>query len=64
MDGSLEADRDQKIRGIVDQVSADASLVGNDDTELLLRQRLTDSAIVLDDAEVARLVRRIEEGRR
>jgi hypothetical protein len=62
MDGSLDAGRDEKVRGIVEQVSYDVRL-NDDDTEVLLRQRLADSAIVLDDAEIARLVRRIEESR-
>ena len=63
MDGSLESDQDAKVRGIVEQVSEDVRFAGYDGTELLLRQRLADSAIVLDDAEIARLVRRIEDGR-
>jgi len=63
MDGSLGAGRDEKVAGIVEQVAYDARLTGYDDTEVLLRERLADAAIVLDDAEIARLVRRIEEER-
>jgi len=57
MDGSMEAGRDEKIAGIVEQVRADLRLRPSEDGHPLLRQRLTDAGLELDDAEIARIVR-------
>jgi hypothetical protein len=62
MDGSTEAEDDQKVRGIVDQLAADLQLRPQEDSERLLRQRLDDAGIVLDDAEISRIVTSIHQG--
>jgi hypothetical protein len=62
MDGSTEAGRDEKVRGIVDQLTADMQLRPQEDSEKLLRQRLRDSGIELDDAEIHRIAKSVQQG--
>ncbi len=56
MDGSTEATHEDRLAGVVQQVRADLQLRPEEDREELLRQRLTDVGIELDDAEFARIV--------
>lgn len=59
MDGSTEASHEDRLAGVVQQVRADLQLRPEEDGESLLRQRLTDVGIRLDDAEFARIVREL-----
>jgi hypothetical protein len=56
MDGSTEASHEDRLAGVVQQVRADLQLRPEEDGEALLRQRLTDVGIELDEAELARIV--------
>jgi hypothetical protein len=56
MDGSTEASHEDRLAGVVQQVRADLQLRPEEDGEALLRQRLTDVGIELDEAEFARIV--------
>ena len=62
MDGSTEAGDDVKVAGIVEQLRADMQLRPQEDSERLLRQRLDDAGIVLDDAEISRIARDVQNG--
>ena len=62
MDGSNEAGVDAKVTGIVDQVRADMQLRPREDSEKLLRERLTDAGIQLDDAEISRIAADVQSG--
>lgn len=62
MDGSTEAGVDVKVAGIVEQLRADMQLRPQEDSERLLRQRLTDAGIQLDDAEISRIARDVQNG--
>ncbi len=62
MDGSTEAGDDVKVAGIVEQLRADMQLRPQEDSERLLRQRLEDAGIVLDDAEISRIARDVQNG--
>jgi hypothetical protein len=53
--GSDDADRQQKIDGILDQVRSDVQLGNSGDAEQLLRERLADAGLSLDEAEFARI---------
>jgi len=57
--GSESATRQQKIDGIVQQVSADIVLWDESDPTKLLRERLTESGISFTDDEIPPLVDRI-----
>lgn len=61
MSGSDEAGRDEKVRGIVEQLTADMQLRPQEDSEKLLKQRLDDAGIASDDAEVSRLARDVQQ---
>lgn len=63
MNGSTEASDDQKVRGIVEQLTADLQLLPHEDSERLLRQRLQDAGITLDDAEISRIAREVQQRR-
>ncbi|MFF1878126.1 hypothetical protein [Leifsonia sp. NPDC058230] len=62
MDGSADASRDAKVQGIVEQLTADMQLRPQEDGERLLRERLTDAGIELDDAEIHRLAKGVQRG--
>jgi hypothetical protein len=62
MNGSTEAGDDQKVRGIVEQLTADMQLLPHEDGEKLLRQRLQDAGITLDDAEISRIAKEVQQG--
>ena len=62
MDGSTEAGDDVKVAGIVEQLRADMQLRPQEDSERLLRERLDDAGIVLDDAEISRIARDVQNG--
>ena len=62
MDGSTDAGADVKVAGIVEQLRADMQLRPQEDSERLLRQRLDDAGIVLDDAEISRIARDVQNG--
>ncbi|UAJ80514.1 hypothetical protein IT072_05670 [Leifsonia sp. ZF2019] len=62
MDGSNEAGADAKVAGIIDQVRADMQLRPREDSEKLLRQRLSDAGIQLDDAEISRIAGEVQSG--
>jgi hypothetical protein len=53
--GSDDASRQQKIEGILDQVRSDARLGNAGDTDQLLRERLADAGLSLDEGELARI---------
>ncbi|MET0976128.1 MAG: hypothetical protein ABWX82_10710 [Leifsonia sp.] len=55
-DGSDEATRDEKLRGLVAQVQADVDGSAIDSASSELRRRLHDAAIVVSDEEFAALV--------
>jgi hypothetical protein len=61
MDGSTDADVDQKVRGIVEQLTADMQLLPHEDSERMLRQRLQDAGITLDDAEISRIASSVQQ---
>jgi hypothetical protein len=61
MNGSTEASDDQKVRGIVDQLTADLQLLPHEDSKKLLRQRLEDAGITLDDAEISRIADEVQQ---
>jgi hypothetical protein len=61
MSGSDEASRDEKVRGIVEQLTADMQLRPQEDSEKLLKQRFDDAGIAYDDAEVSRLARDVQQ---
>jgi hypothetical protein len=54
-DGSEDASRDAKVDGIVDQVKSDAQLGNVDDIDRVLRERLDEAGISVDDAEFDRI---------
>ncbi len=62
MDGSTEAGTDVKVAGIVEQMRADMQLRPREDSEKLLRQRLADAGIQLDDAEISRIAQDVQSG--
>ena len=62
MDGSLDASRDEKVAGIVEQIRAEMQLRPHEDGELLLRQRLEETGIELDDAEISRRAVEVRNG--
>lgn len=62
MNGSTEAGQDEKVNGLVDQLRADLQLRPQEDAERLLRQRLDDADISLDDAEISRIVKNVHQG--
>ena len=62
MDGSTEAGDDVKVAGIVEQLRADMQLRPQEDSERLLRERLDDAGIVLEDAEISRIARDVQNG--
>lgn len=62
MDGSTEAGTDVKVAGIVEQMRADMQLRPREDSEKLLRQRLADAGIQLDDAEISRIAADVQSG--
>ena len=62
MDGSTEARDDLKVAGIVEQMRADMQLRPLEDSERTLRQRLNDAGIQLDDAEISRIARDVQNG--
>lgn len=62
MDGSTEAGTDVKVAGIVEQMRADMQLRPREDSEKLLRQRLADAGIQLDDAEISRIAQDVKSG--
>jgi hypothetical protein len=62
MNGSTEAGRDEKVRGLVEQLTADMQLRPQEDSERLLRQRLDDADIELDDAEIHRIAKSVQLG--
>ena len=51
-DGSDDATREQKIAGLARQVAADLALRSRVDVLSELRQRLSDSGIAVDEAEL------------
>ena len=61
MNGSTEASTDEKVRGLVDQMSADLQRLPHEDSERLLRQRLQDAGITLDDAEISRIAKEVQQ---
>lgn len=62
MDGSMEAGRDEKVAGIVEQLRADMQLLPLEDSERALRQRLDDAGIPLSDEEISRIARDVQSG--
>lgn len=62
MDGSTEADDSAKLAGIVAQVRADLQLLPLEDSEKLLRQRLADAGISVDDQEISRIASDVQNG--
>jgi hypothetical protein len=61
-DGAQEASDDLRLRGLLDQLRADA--VGHNDAQIekLLRTRLADTGIELDEEEIARLADELRRG--
>jgi hypothetical protein len=57
MAGSTDANVTEKVEGLIAQVKADAPGVPEAELETLLRQRLDDAGLELDDAEITRLAR-------
>ncbi|MFB2555432.1 hypothetical protein [Herbiconiux liangxiaofengii] len=57
MAGSDDASVTQKVEGIIAQVKADSPDASEAELETQLRQRLDDSGLELDDAEISRLAR-------
>lgn len=62
MDGGVQADRDARIAGIVEQMRADMQLLPLEDSERVLRQRLGDSGIDASDEEISRIARDVQGG--
>jgi hypothetical protein len=62
MDGSNEAGSQAKVAGIVEQMRGDMQLRPREDSEKLLRQRLSDAGIELDDAEISRIAQDVQNG--
>lgn len=62
MDGSTEAGTGEKVAGIVEQLRADMQLRPREDSEKLLRQRLEEAGIPLDDAEISRIAADVQNG--
>lgn len=62
MDGSNDAETDEKVAGIVEQMRADMQLRPREESEKLLRQRLDDAGIRLDDAEISRIAADVQSG--
>jgi uncharacterized protein YpuA (DUF1002 family) len=62
MNGSTEAGQDEKVNGLVDQLKGDLQLRPQEDAEKLLRQRLDDADISLDDDEISRIVKSVHQG--
>ncbi|MFF1574474.1 hypothetical protein ACFVWR_17150 [Leifsonia sp. NPDC058292] len=62
MDGSDEAGQGEKVQGLVDQLAADLQLRPQEDAEKLLRQRLADADIQLDDEQISRIVQSVHQG--
>ena len=58
-DGSGEADDTAKLTGLLTQVRADYLLGSSVDAATLLRQRIDDAGITVDDDAFARLVERV-----
>ncbi len=54
--GSSEAPEQEKLQGIVDQTTADISVQPDVDAEHLLRSRLSDAGVEVDDARFAALL--------
>ncbi|MBF4462562.1 MULTISPECIES: hypothetical protein [unclassified Rathayibacter] len=57
--GSDDAALDEKLRGVLLQVAADAELRPEEDVEALLRQRLRDTRIAISEEAIPGLARRI-----
>ncbi|MFF2052826.1 hypothetical protein ACFVU2_14585 [Leifsonia sp. NPDC058194] len=62
MDGSNEAGTAEKVAGIVEQIRADMQLRPREDSEKVLRQRLEDAGLHLDDAEISRIAAEVQSG--
>jgi hypothetical protein len=62
MNGSTGAGHDEKVNGLVDQLKGDLQLRPQEDAEKLLRQRLDDADISLDDDEISRIVKSVHHG--
>ncbi len=62
MDGSTDAGTGEKVAGIVEQMRADMQLRPREDSEKLLRQRLEEAGIPLDDAEISRIAADVQNG--
>ncbi|MFP7762261.1 hypothetical protein [Marisediminicola sp. LYQ134] len=62
-DGSESASHEERLDGIVEQVTQDVRLGHTDDAAAELRQRLGDSGIELADSDFDRLVERIDSAR-
>ncbi|MEN2739442.1 hypothetical protein ABCS02_16740 [Microbacterium sp. X-17] len=62
MDGGVQADREARIAGIVEQMRADMQLLPLEDSERVLRQRLGDSGIDATDEEISRIARDVQGG--
>jgi len=62
MNGSTEAGHDEKVQGLIDQLKADLQLRPQEDAEKLLRQRLDDAGMSLDDDEISRIVTDVHQG--
>lgn len=54
MDGSMDAGRDEKVAGVVEQVRADVHARDSEDAERLLRQRFDEAGIPVSEEEFAR----------
>ncbi|MDR6973203.1 hypothetical protein [Leifsonia shinshuensis] len=62
MQGATDASDQSKVAGIVEQVRADMQLRGSEDSERLLKQRLSETGIELPQEEISRLVQEIQNG--
>lgn len=62
MDGSTEATGEAKVAGLVEQVRADMQLLPLEDSERLLRERFDQAGLVVDDAEISRIARDVQNG--
>lgn len=62
MDGSTDASSEAKLAGLVEQVRADMQLLPLEDSERLLRERLDEVGLVVDDAEISRIAHDVQNG--
>lgn len=62
MNGSDDAGTGAKVAGIVEQMRADMQRLPREDSEKVLRQRLDDAGIQLDDAEISRIAADVQSG--